>query len=103
MKRIGHCSRCGKCCNANSFPEGTTIATVREDGSCTYYHHGEPGGCLKQHTVSGKPLVCQLFPMGPSDITSIPECTYSFADRVYHNPLPLEEILGDIPPVTGHT
>ena len=78
LKRIGYCSRCGKCCNANSFPEGTTIATVREDGSCTYYYHGEPGGCLKEHTVSGKPLVCQLFPMGPDDIASIPECTYSF-------------------------
>lgn len=97
LKRMGHCSRCGKCCNANSFPEGTTIATVREDGSCTYYYHGEPGGCLKQHTVSGKPLVCQLFPMGPNDIASIPECTYSFVDpeshpaseQVYQKPLPL--------------
>lgn len=84
MKRIGHCSRCGRCCNINSFPfhSGTTITTTREDGSCTYYYHdGEKGGCLKQHTVSGKPLVCQLFPMGPEDIATIPECTYSFVDE----------------------
>lgn len=33
---------------------------------------------MKHDTVSGKPLICQLFPMGPSDIESIPECTYSF-------------------------
>lgn len=83
MKRIGECSRCGRCCNINNFPVGTTtIGQVREDGSCTYYYHdGEQGGCMKHVTVSGKPLICQLFPMGPSDIASIPECTYSFVEE----------------------
>ena len=82
--RQGHCSRCGKCCNQNFLGSTTTIPTVREDGSCTYYYHGEEvGGCLKQVTVSGKPLVCQLFPMVPSDIALIPECTYSFRYNLF--------------------
>ena len=78
MKRIGHCSRCGKCCNINNFPPGTTtIGLVREDGSCVHLNR-KNNDCLRHFTVRGKPTVCQLFPMGPRDIDSIPECTYSF-------------------------
>ena len=79
MKRTGHCSRCGRCCNINNFPEGgTTIGHVREDGTCFYLHVENDNFCLKEVTVKGKPLTCRLFPMGPSDISLIPECTYSF-------------------------
>ncbi len=82
MKRIGYCSRCGKCCNVNSFPEGTTtIGQTREDGTCVYLDVKNNNFCLKEVTVGGKPLVCQLFPMGPSDIAPIPECTYSFVEE----------------------
>ena len=81
MKRIGKCLRCGKCCNINNFANGTTIGQVREDGSCAwYYHNGTQGGCLKHNTVTGKPVICHLFPMGPGDIASIPECGYSFVE-----------------------
>ncbi len=76
--RHGSCSRCGKCCNVNNFPPGTTtIGLVREDGSCVHLNRAN-NDCLRHVTVRGKPTVCQLFPMGPSDIVSIPECTYSF-------------------------
>jgi len=79
MKKIGHCSRCGRCCNINNFPEGTTtIGAVREDGTCVYLDVENNNFCLKEVTVKGKPLTCRLFPMGPSDIALIPECTYSF-------------------------
>ena len=78
MERMGHCSRCGKCCNVNNFPPGTTtIGQVREDGSCVHLNKND---CLRHFTVRGKPTICQLFPMGPSDIASIPECIYSFVD-----------------------
>ena len=81
LVRVGECKRCGKCCNINNLPEGCSIGSVREDGTCTYHHVIDGvSTCLKQVTVSGKPLYCQQFPTKPEDIAKIPDCGYSFKE-----------------------
>ncbi len=81
--RVGHCNMCGDCCNLNSwYGEQVKNPSVDfdEDGRCKFQDK-ETKKCMIQ---KAKPLVCVLFPQHPSELTSLPNCSFRFV-REYND------------------
>lgn len=88
LRRTGHCSRCGQCCDdiENIFKDvdgnGNAPGLVQVvPGKCAYFRWMEDGlaGCVGRDTVyynNG----CNVWPTIPQHISEYPGCTFVFED-----------------------
>jgi len=78
LKRIGQCTHCGDCCK-------TVLLTVNW-GKEFYRLKGLKGEFCGEYDIADcrcshymfRPLLCRMFPMRPSDLKWLPNCTYKF-------------------------
>jgi hypothetical protein len=86
LKRTGHCSRCGNCCDdiENIFAEldgnndpNPLVQVV--PGKCAYFRWMEDGlaGCVGRDTLYYK-NGCNVWPTIPQHIQDYPDCTFKF-------------------------
>jgi uncharacterized cysteine cluster protein YcgN (CxxCxxCC family) len=81
LKRIGECTHCGDCCmtvniTVDWFKEKYNIVSV-SNKPCNKLD-------IKQHRCTDylfRPLLCRIFPMRPSDLKWLPNCTYKFVRK----------------------